>query len=427
VRVGKSLVVIAVVASFAIAGVALALLLPDVLDGPDVAANTPAPDDAVPVDDAGLVTWRSVALWFGAWLVVGGVGLSGLACKLARRRLRLRLERDYGLYELHLSMHDEAKAQDLEDMVEAIGNVVRAFPEQRARSGQPFVALECHYGTGASGLEWAICVRCETDAVTAIEAAFQNAYPDVRIGHTHEDDPQPIAGNLRTPGHVLRFRKARSFIYPISTEGDKLSSPPLEAIAQQQVAVGCQSSVRIQLIPAMESAQRWARHKFEQRENHLLRSERWGLPEAGTRSVLHSEELRDSRRTQNRGLFFMEVQVAADSRANANRIAAAVTARRGENHLHRRWMTLRGDLYRRRFPTAYPPLLPSIGWGTWPSIVSAAEVAYLLELRRFPVPRLPAPPEAARASGDLDVPLPPPDPADDHAGADLGDATAAPA
>src|SRR5690606_4478971 len=130
------------------------------------------------------------------------------------RRVRRRSRREYALYELHLSPHDEAKPQDLEDAMEAIANVVRAFPADRARSGQPHVALELLYGTGPSGdTEWAIGLRCEPKAAVAIDGALSAAYPDVRLGHLHGGTPQPRPGTYRLPGHVMRFRKERSFVY----------------------------------------------------------------------------------------------------------------------------------------------------------------------------------------------------------------------
>jgi hypothetical protein len=89
-----------------------------------------------------------------------------------------------------------------------------------------------------------------------------------------------------------------------------------------------------------------------------------------------------------------------------------VQSRRGENRLHRRWMTCRNGLYRRRFPHALGPLVPSLR-----CLVSAGEVAHLLALpsarmkgvpvRRLALPRIPAPPEAARAN-DEHVPASPP-------------------
>jgi hypothetical protein len=111
--------------------------------------------------------------------------------------------------------------------------------------------------------------------------------------------------------------------------------------------------------------------------------------------------MRAAERTQNRSLFWLETVVAADSREVCKPVAAAVQSRRGENRLHRRWMIIRRRLYRRRFPRALGPLIPSFR-----TLVSAAEVAHLLELpsarmkgvpvRRVTIPRIPAPPEVGR-------------------------------
>jgi len=79
-------------------------------------------------------------------------------------------------------------------------------------------------------------------------------------------------------------------------------------------------------------------------------------------------------------------------------------------------MVVRQNLYRRRFPEALGPLLPSPR-----ALVSAAEVAHLLELpsarmkgvpvRRVTIPRIPAPPEALRASDLAPVASPATEPA----------------
>jgi hypothetical protein len=353
-------------------------------------------------------------LWFAGWTVVGNATLGVLALKLVRGRVRNRDRRDYQLYEVHLSMHDEAKPQDLEEMVEAIANAIREFPEDRARNGQPFIAFELHYGPGEHGdLEWSIAVRCESRVASAIDGIVASAYPDVRVGHRHGEDPQPINGTLCAPGYVLRYRKARSFVYALSSDGDEREgSPPLEAIAAAQVALGKPSSVRFQLIPAPVMIEEFARKRFHRHENALARSESWGMREAGLRSSLSRQEMMAAKRTQNRSMLWLEVQVAAETRADANRIGASVQASRGDNRLHRRWMMLsrRIELYRRRFPTAYPPLWPTPSLRT---LVSSVEVAHLLELpsarmkgvpvRRLTLPRLPAPPDVERATAAFDI------------------------
>ena len=81
-------------------------------------------------------------------------------------------------------------------MVEAIANLVRAFPADRARNGQPFVALELISGAGPSGRHWS---GRSTSAASplrrrALDAAISAAYPDVRLGRRARRSP------LRRPG-----------------------------------------------------------------------------------------------------------------------------------------------------------------------------------------------------------------------------------
>ena len=345
--------------------------------------------------------WLTLLLVVAAEIAAGALLVAVLVVALVVRRLRMRSRRKYALYELHLSMHDQAKPQDLEDMVEAIANIVRAFPTERARSGQPYVALELICGEGEQGMEWSINVRSQPSAARALDAAISAAYPDVRLGRRHADAPLPRMGSLRVPGCVMRFRKERSFVYPLLAAGEELASPPLEQIARAQVALAASSIVRFQLTPTPSCFEEYARRRYKRHENKLVRQERWGLPEGGLLSTLNRTEMRNAERTQNRSLFWLELAIAADTMQSCKTVAAAVQSRRGENRLHRRTMIVRQNLYRRRFPRALGPLLP-----TTRSLVSAAEVAHLLALptarmkgvpvRRVTLPRIPAPPEAMR-------------------------------
>jgi hypothetical protein len=345
----------------------------------------------------------SLALLIALEVAGGTLGLGVSAVGLAARRARHRRLRPYGLYRLHLSPHDEAKPQDLEDMVEAIAGLVRAFPADRARRGQPFVAVELRHQLGPSGaLEWSISLRCEPAIAVALDGALSAAYPDVRLGHTHGESPQPEPEHLAVPGHVMRFRKARGFVYPLLAAGDDLASPPLEAVAHAQVSLDVPSVIRIALTPAPLCFEALARRLYRAHENRLVRQEHWGLPEGGLHSTLNRAEMTNAQRTQNRSLFWLEAVVAAADRETCRQLGATLQARRGENRLHRRWMPLRTDLYRRRFPAATPPLIPSPR-----ALVSAAEVAHLLALpsarmkgvqvRRLAIPRLPMPPDVLRA------------------------------
>ena len=79
-------------------------------------------------------------------------------------------------------------------MVESIANIVRAWPAERARNGQPYVALELICGgveaPGADReMEWSINIRCEPRSVTALDGAISAAYPDVRLGRIHGEQP----------------------------------------------------------------------------------------------------------------------------------------------------------------------------------------------------------------------------------------------
>ena len=152
------------------------------------------------------------------------VTIGAIALLLALRRARRRRTRTYALYELHLSTHDQAKAQDLEDMIEQVANIVRVWPAERLRNGQPYVALELICGVASANLgrlemEWSINIRCEPKTVSALDGAISAAYPDVRLGRTHGEQPLPRPGVLREPGFVMRFRKERSFVYSLIAGG----------------------------------------------------------------------------------------------------------------------------------------------------------------------------------------------------------------
>ncbi len=343
----------------------------------------------------GWLTFVHVLWIMGASGLLSGLSVGGWLVASVRRRLAARLTREYGLFEIRLSLHDDAREQDLTDMVEALLGAVREFPEQRSRDGQPFLALEAHYGPGVDGeLEWVLCLRCERTLTPALDGILSAAYPDVRLGYEFTGPPREIGGQIAVPGHVLRFRKQRSFVFPLVDEVQPGAARPLEAVAQAQAAAGVPSSVRIQMTPCALPVERWARSRLRSREARLA------AQDGGQLGTLARSEMQAAARSHSHTWCWLEVQVAAPNREIANRIAVVLQARRGENRLQRRWMTWRQDLYRDRFPTAYPPLLPSLALRT---LVSASEVAGLLALpagrlknvpvKRLALPRLPAPPD----------------------------------
>ena len=385
------------------------------------------PSRRPPAGHDGLLTLHSALALAGLDSVICATALLALGALLVKARLDAREARDYALFEVHLSMHDDAERRDLNDMVEALAAAVREWPMQRARHGQPFFAVELHYGAAPQGMQFLIALRCERDLAVTLESILAGAYPDVRVGQVDGGPPTPIRARLRQPGHVLRLRKERPFVYPLADRDPQdAGSPTMEAIAQTQAMAGVSSSVRLQFTPAPLAMEGWARRKLRAHERKLGRGGR-AASASGTRlqSVLDQDEMRNAGRVRDSSLLWFEIQVAAADGEQANRVAAALIARRGENRLQRRRMVYRQALYRQRFPDAYPPLLPTVGFGGFHSLVSANEVAYLLTLptarmkavpvRRLTIPRLPPPPEIARTD-DLMIRLPD-DPAGDRGGA----------
>src|SRR5205085_4032550 len=126
---------------------------------------------------------RRAPLYFGlaAWVALLALALAGAVT--VDRRLRNRLIRRYERYEVKLSMHDDAKPGDLEDMIEAIGAAVRKRYNDRVSDGQPFIALELWHRPSAVGMQWTLCLTCEVQLVGTLEGVIAGAYPDVRIGH----------------------------------------------------------------------------------------------------------------------------------------------------------------------------------------------------------------------------------------------------
>ena len=340
--------------------------------------------------------------WAGAIALV----LIGLALTV-RRRFANRLRRHYERYPLNLTMHDEAKPKDLDDMIEAIANAIRPPLQTRWRDGQPFIAIELIYRETEHGLEWMLCLLCEREAAATLEGIIAQAYPDVWLGRRFDEEQAAVDAALAVPGYVLRLRKRRHYLYPLSrpiertASRERKPSSPLEGIARAQVAAGTPSTVRFQLMPVIDGLERRYRQRLHRHELRARRS--WGR--RGPLTLSAGAEIASGVEVQDRALFHLELQVAAGDFQTANNIAASVMARRGENHLHRRYMTIRQSLYRRRFPTAYPPWLPPLSRR---NVVSGGEIAYLFELptarmkgvpvRRLTRPRIPAPPEMARTT-----------------------------
>jgi len=65
----------------------------------------------------GWLTFGHVLLLFALSALLGVIVFARWTTRVVRQRLDNRLTREYGLYEVRLSMHDEAREQDIVDMV----------------------------------------------------------------------------------------------------------------------------------------------------------------------------------------------------------------------------------------------------------------------------------------------------------------------
>ena len=290
-------------------------------------------------------------------------------------------------------------------MVEQIANIVRVFPAERVRDGQPSVAMEliCGRRDPQGGMYWSINLRCLPDMVRALDAAISAAYPDVRVGHQHDDKPRSAPRRAARTGVRDAVSQGAQLRLPADGRLRRAGVPAAGADRPRPDRAGRTVDRPLCADPDPHFFEEYARRLYRRHENKLARQERWGLPEGGLLSTLNRSEMADAQRTQNRSLFWLEAVIAADTMQACKTVAAAVQSRRGENRLHRRWMVFRPGLYRRRFAQARGPLVPSAR-----SLVSAAEVAHLLELptarmkgvpvRRQMLPRIPAPADCQRCT-----------------------------
>jgi hypothetical protein len=326
-----------------------------------------------------------------------------LAVAVMVSRLVARRRRVYELYELHLSLQDEALLGQVVSMVSQLGGAIRISAQRRLVCGQPFFAVETIAVRGATGMQWRIGVRCEPRSVAGIEAHLRACYPDVSLGRVHDQRPTPIAGRMIVPGYLLRLCKARSFVLALGRfAADGQDGPPLKALATSQMALGQGSVVRLQVTPAPAIAESLARAVYRQR-GAAGRSVANGSGSGGSPVAVTDRQSASAQGTQDQGLFWLEVQVCSNDREECWSVAQALAAAPGANRLQVCRPTLRSVLYRRRFARGLAPLLPALSLR---SLVSTVELAHLLELpsaamkgvavRRNAVPRLPADTDARR-------------------------------
>jgi hypothetical protein len=323
-----------------------------------------------------------------------------ISMALGAARLRARARRTYRYYPLYLTGHDQTLPEDLIAAISAMGQVVAARPARRMSHGQPVFGLMLTYDPDGGG-ELTVLVACEERHVQALDAALQIAYPNVRVGF----DFLPVYASFEAepvvPPAVIRLRKARDPVYPlIDLEGrEDQVSPVLEGLGELLHNLRRRASVRFVICPVdLTAGYLRTRHRKLERNRrvlaHLLSNE--------DELSADREEARQSVELTERAIFHVDVQIAAEDLETCKRLAGGLLGYPGMSTLVRRPMLMRRRLYRCRYPNFTPPLLmrgPR-------KLLSASELAYLLQLpsarlkvpiARIPEPRLPAPPEIDEA------------------------------
>ena len=337
--------------------------------------------------------------------IAAGVALIAmLGALLVLRRVRRRSRRRYELYELHLSTHDQAKPQDLEDMVESIANIIRAFPAERVRDGQPYVALELICGQSEQGTEWSVNVRCEPSSVRALDAAISATYPDVRIGRQHvRPVPPPTRGaaSARMRDAVSQGRAAScTRCSPPARSSPRRRSSRSPAPRSSSASA---SIVRFQLTPTPSFFEELRAPRVPPPRAAARTPRAFHAAPGGLSSTLNRSEMQQRRSAPRTAACSGSRPSSPPTACEACKtVAAAVQSRRGENRLHRR-------IDDRPPAPVPPPVPPSRSGRCIPSmrcLVSAAEVAHLLELPTARMKGVPVRRPRSRGS-----PLHPDDPA----------------
>ena len=165
------------------------------------------------------------------WTGAIAFAVIGLALTV-KRRFANRLRRHYERYPLNLTMHDEAKPKDLDDMIEAIANAIRPPLQTRWRDGQPFIAIELIYRETGHGLEWMLCLLCEREAAPTLEGIIAQAYPDVWLGRRFDEQPS----RRRRDAARSRLRAAAAKAPPLSVSAVATDRTHGEPGAQAELA-----------------------------------------------------------------------------------------------------------------------------------------------------------------------------------------------
>lgn len=330
------------------------------------------------------------------------LGLAQIAC-LAIARWSARRRRCYVRLRVETYRSDQATAEAVVRMFEALHKRLLRRWWRRLLLGQPTVALEVHHehrhnpGGGCANHAW-MGLSCPSGFERMLEAGLRTAYPNCRL--------RPVREPLAPPPAVLRLKKSAEFIKRVKSleRFEYEREPPMNRLLTVMGACGAPGSVQIALTPAPVLFERFARRLFKLHEERLSH-ERRAHAVVRDRSIVDDVELRGGLDVQHRPLFFVDFRVAAADRCTCERIASELRAESAENRLVERGTTVRHgllSLYRRRLQRGEGNPIPPWHKGVFATSELAAiwhlpSIDYTtVPFARSGLPLAPAPPAILR-------------------------------
>jgi hypothetical protein len=340
------------------------------------------------------------------WLAPSGAALIGLVLAAVALRLITRHRRRYTRLHLHAYRADRATSQALVAMFEALHQRLLARWWRRLLWGQPSLALEAHvagptaraFGFDESqgpGGAW-LAVTCPRGMESAVQAALQSAYANVRLS--------PAAGTLDRPAHLVRLKKRSSFIARIKVL-EWLDQPPIDRLLTVMSAAGGDVIFQLALTPAPPLFERWAKRLYRRHELATSHVSEGPARRPGTRSQVDSAELLGGLSVQHHALFFADLRVVGPTRRACEQIASELGSLGAENRLVQRGATIRQrwlGMYDRRVARGEGNPLPSALRGVLastelPTLWQLPSVDYMsVPFARSPLPLAPASPAILR-------------------------------
>jgi hypothetical protein len=291
-------------------------------------------------------------------LLYGAIATAVLALVALLARVRARLRRRYVRLRVTPYRSDEASAEGIVSMFEALHKRLLRRWWRRLLGGQPSVGLEVHCDRCA----W-LSLTCPAGLESHVEAALRGAYPNCLL--------EPAARAPGPPPCVVRLHKHSTFIKRAKVV-DRFAherAPAVNRLITTMAACGEPVFVQIALTPVPALFEGHAKRAYKRHEKRLSRARKLRFPVLD-RSMVEDAELKGGLEVQHRPLFFADVRVVGPSRGVCERIASELRAATAENRLVERGTALRHGwlgLYTRRVLRGEGNPLPRLRKGVFAS------------------------------------------------------------